>query len=126
MQQQRGPAFRRALLIEPQALFAPYFVATLQSSGLDVVMVAKRPGTVDIRAFGPDIVFVDAAHHPVAPLRSIRALRRAAPYAHIVVYAAIAEGVVWHALARSIGADVVVSGRAGERDLIRALVAERP
>lgn len=122
MHLQPGPASKRALLIEPQALFAPYFVATLERSGLEVVTVAKRPAAADIRALQPDVVVVDAAHHPAAPLLTIRALRRAAPRAHIVVYAGAEEGA-WHALARSIGADVVVGGRAGERDLIEALVA---
>ncbi len=125
MRMQTPPGLRagkRALLIEPHALFAPYFVATLESFGLDVVAVRTGANLRDVRALAPDIVVVDAAHLPAAPLRAIRALRRAAPLAHIVVYAGPADAV-WPTLACSLGADIVIGPRSEERDLIAALAA---
>lgn len=113
---------KRALLIEPHALFAPYFVATIESFGLAVVGVRARARRDDVRALAPDVVLVDAAHLPQAPFRTIRSLRRAVPAAHIVVFA-VAVDPLWATLARSFGADVVIGPRARERDLSAALAA---
>ncbi len=115
-------AGRRVLLIEPQSLFAPYFVATLESLGLAVVGVRSRADVRAVRALAPDVVVVDLAHLPVAPLRIIRALRRALPLAHIVVYANAVD-TVWTNVARSLGADTIIGPRSEERDLIAALAA---
>lgn len=120
MQPLRDSTSKRVLLVEPQALFAPYFVATLERSGLDVVAVVKRPDCSVLRRMAPDIVVVDAAHRPAAPLRTIRAIRAAAPEAHIVVFATNCEPA-WWALARTLGADAIVGAHAQERDLVAAL-----
>lgn len=119
----RGAAHRCALLIEPQALFGPYFVAMLERAGYAVTMAAKRPSVTAVRALAPAVVVFDAAHAPVAPLQTIRALRRAAPLALIVVYA-VREESVWRALANSVGADIVMGACAQEHDLVAAV--ERP
>ncbi|GAC1545143.1 MAG: hypothetical protein NVS3B16_14210 [Vulcanimicrobiaceae bacterium] len=123
MQPSSAPrANKRALLIEPQRLFAPYFVATLESCGLDVVGVRARAVMRDVRALAPDVIVVDAAHRNGAPLAAIRALRKALPLARIVVYSRAAESV-WPSLARSLGADIVIGPRARECDLSAALAA---
>lgn len=111
---------KRALLIEPQSLFAPYFVATIEAQGLAVVGVVPRAEIRMLRALVPDIVIIDADHLPTPPLRLLRGLRRHLPHAHIVVYVHGADPV-WPALARSLGADVVMGPRADESDLIAAL-----
>lgn len=118
---ERSPSgAKRALLIEPQTLFAPYFVATLERTGLDVVGVAPGARTAMLLDLRPDVVVIDAGHLATPPLRLLRRLRRALPAAHIVVYVHALDGA-WAALARSLGADAVIGPKADEADLIAAV-----
>jgi len=114
-----APASKRALLIEPQTLFAPYFVATLEATGLDVVGVAPSATAATLAALQPDVVVVDAGHMPT-PLRLVRGVRRRLPNAHIVIYVHTLDAA-WTAVARGLGADVVMGPRADEGDLIAAV-----
>lgn len=118
----RVPPSKRALLIEPQTLFAPYFIACLEALGLDVACVREKPTAAELRRIAPGVVLVDAAHHPATPFLAIRALRRSLPSCHIVVFTRALDPA-WETLARSFGADVIVGPRAGECDLIAALAA---
>lgn len=113
---------KRALLIEPQALFSPYFVDRLEAFGLDVTSVCKKPTQRELRRLAPGVVLVDAAHLTTTPFLTIRALRRSLPDAHIVVFTR-ANDAAWVTLARSFGADAIVGPRAEERDLRDALAA---
>ncbi len=62
-----------------------------------------------------DVVVIDASHLCVAPLSAIRAVRTAAPDARIVGYAD--ADAVWGAVARAVGATVVLGAEAGARAL---------
>ncbi|GAC1395561.1 MAG: hypothetical protein NVS2B8_04770 [Vulcanimicrobiaceae bacterium] len=109
----------RALLIEPQALVAPYFVATLAAAGYAVVQADEGVSAASLRQTAPDIVVIDAVHLD-EPLALLRALHREVPAARIVVYARALD-TMWAALAASLGADVVIGPRACERDFLAAV-----
>jgi DNA-binding NarL/FixJ family response regulator len=115
------PTRKRVLIIEPQALFAPYFADTIATIGFEVVGVDASPRARTLRRLRPDIVVLDAGHL-AAPLRTVRALRARLPDAHLVVYAPLADEA-WPLLARGVGADVVMGPRADEPDLLAALAA---
>ncbi|MBC5798935.1 MAG: response regulator transcription factor [Candidatus Eremiobacteraeota bacterium] len=112
---------KRVLIIEPQALFAPYFADTIATIGFDVVGVDAAPRARTLQRLRPDIVVLDAGHLP-SPLRTVRALRAHLPGAHLVVYAPLADEA-WPLLAQGVGADVVMGPRADEPDLLAALAA---
>ncbi|MDQ2909336.1 MAG: hypothetical protein M3R44_08320, partial [Candidatus Eremiobacteraeota bacterium] len=81
---------KRVLLIEPQALFGPYFAAAITASGHDVVGVESAPRAAVLRRLQPDIVVLDASSIE-APFGRVRALRSRLPDAHLIVYAPSAD-----------------------------------
>ena len=109
----------RALLIEPQSLFAPYFTGVLEGAGSSVT-VTGRLRKQAVRALDPTLVVVDAAGTDQAPLRVISRLRETLPHARIVVFARAFEPI-WQTMAHAVGADAVVGPSANESDLLAAI-----
>ncbi len=109
----------RALLIEPQTLFAPYFAGVLEGAGSSVT-VAGHVRERAVRELNPSLVVLDAASAGQAPLRVISGLRETLPHARIVVFARAFEPA-WETLAHAMGADVIVGPSASESDLISAI-----
>jgi len=119
-----APAARQALLIEPQALFAPYFVATLEAAGYAVVDTLSHVSDTNVRGRAAAIVVIDAGYLD-EPLGVVRSLRRELPDAKIVVYAHRLDAM-WAPLAFTVGADVVIGPRSDEEDFIAAVGPGRP
>ena len=109
----------RALLIEPQSLFAPYFAGVLSGAGRHVTVTGRAPKRF-LRELDPSLVVVDAAGAGKSPLRTISRLRKSLPQARIVVFTRAFEPL-WETLAHAVGADAVVGPSASETDLIAAL-----
>ncbi len=115
-----SPVVMRALLIEPQMLFAPFFAATLTAAGYDRIEAVERVEPGDAFASGFDTVVIDSGSID-EPLQIVRAMRARFPAAKIVLYAHTID-TMWEPLARSLGADVLIGPRADEADL-RAAIA---
>lgn len=109
----------RALLVEPQALFAPYFANVIAGAGSEVTVSERAPKRL-LRSLKPNLVVVDATGHAAAPLRMITGMRASLPGARIVIFARGAEPL-WAGVARALGADAVVGPSASEADLLAAL-----
>lgn len=115
------PPAKRAAIIEPQALFVPYLVATLRRTGLDVVRAAPHIRSRNLTRLAPDVLLV-GIDDVRAPLTVIRRLRRLLPTARIVLYTHCADRA-WAALARAMGADAVVGPTDDEQGLVSACTA---
>jgi DNA-binding NarL/FixJ family response regulator len=111
----------RALLIEPQCLFAPYFAGVLSASVRNLTVAAHASKHL-LRALNPGLVVLDASCGDASPLRTIDRLRSLLPQARIVVFARSCEPL-WIAVAQAAGADAIVGPSANEADLIAALAA---
>ncbi|MBD5653702.1 MAG: hypothetical protein IAI50_00800 [Candidatus Eremiobacteraeota bacterium] len=112
---------QRAAIIEPQALFVPYLVATLRRTGADVVRAAPSIPSQQLSRLAPDLLLV-AIDECRAPLAVVRRLRRLLPAARIVLYTHVADPV-WGAVARGLGADAVVGPADDEPELVSACMA---
>jgi DNA-binding NarL/FixJ family response regulator len=111
----------RALLIEPQALFAPYFAGVIAGAGSDVTVSERAPKRL-LRSLKPSLVVFDATGTDAAPLRMISGVRASLPNTRIVIFARIAEPL-WAGVAKALGADAVIGPKASESDLLAALRA---
>jgi DNA-binding NarL/FixJ family response regulator len=111
----------RALLIEPQALFAPYFAGVMESAGSEVTVSERAPKRL-LRSLKPNLVVLDATGREAAPLRTISGVRAALPSARIVIFARGVEPL-WKGVACALGADAVVGPAAGEAELLAAIQA---
>jgi DNA-binding NarL/FixJ family response regulator len=111
----------RALLIEPQALFAPYFAGVIAGAGSEVTVSERAPKRL-LRSLKPNLVVFDATGREAAPLRVITGVRAALPSARIVIFARMAEPL-WADVAKALGADAVIGPKASEAELRAALVA---
>ncbi len=108
-----------ALLVEPQALFAPYFVATLERAGFARVDTLDRIDRATLRGSAPDVVVIDAG--PLSqPLRVLRVVRAEVPRARIVIFAHRLDAM-WATLARSLGADAVIGPTSDEAEFFDAV-----
>ena len=115
-----SPVVKRALLIEPQTLFAPFFSATLTAAGYDRIEAVERVEPSDAFPAPFDTIVIDSGTVD-EPLELVRAMRARFPVAKIVLYAHTID-VMWEPLARSLGVDVLVGPRADEAEL-RAAIA---
>jgi DNA-binding NarL/FixJ family response regulator len=111
----------RALLIEPQALFAPYFAGVIAGASSEVTVSERAPKRL-LRSLKPSLVVFDATGQEAAPLRMISGVRASLPGARIVIFARAAEPL-WANVAKALGADAVVGPKASEAELVAALVA---
>ncbi len=109
----------RALLVEPQALFAPYFVSTLERAGFGRVDTLDRIDRETVRGSAPDVVVIDAGPCD-EPLRVLRVVRAEAPNARVVIFAQRLEAM-WAPLARSLGAHAVIGPMSDEADFLGAV-----
>jgi len=109
----------RALLIEPQALFAPYFAGVMTDAGSDVTVAERAPKRL-LRSLKPNLVVFDATGEHAAPLRVISGVRASLPAARIVIFSRAAEPL-WADVAKALGADAVIGPKASEADLLAAL-----
>ncbi len=109
----------RVLLIERQSLFTPFLTKLLEESGATVVSYATLPHALRLRQMLPDVVCIDVDHLTVPPFDGIRGVRHALPSARIVAYTN-REDRSWYALARTVGADVVLGPDAQIEDFAAA------
>ena len=117
---ERTSGRKRALIIEPQTLFVPFLVQTLQADGLVVLGASAVPEPDALLRLRPDLVFIDADYLDSPPFECIRKLRRRLPEARLVVYAQRTDAL-WGGVARGLGADVVFGPSSGIEDLCAAL-----
>jgi len=107
------------LLIERQALFAPYMTRLLQRDGARVVASGPLPNARRLAQLRPDVVCVDVDSLKQSPFSGLRNLRRVLPTARIVAYTHEGDAS-WAALAKSVGADIVLGPDADEDAVIAA------
>jgi DNA-binding NarL/FixJ family response regulator len=107
------------LLIERQALFAPYMTRLLQQDGARVVASGPLPSARRLAQLHPDVVCVDVDSLRQSPFAGLRNLRRVLPSAKIVAYTNESDAS-WAALAKSVGADIVLGPDADEDAVIAA------
>jgi len=114
------------LLIERQALFLPYLKNLLARDGARVVSSGPLPTARRLGQLRPDVVCVDVDNLKQSPLTGLRSLRRALPHARIVAYTNQSDAA-WSALAKSVGADIVLGPEADDGAVIAATrVSNRP
>ena len=73
-------------VVEPQSLFVPYLSDVLAGAQLRVVRVAPTLDVEDMRASGPEALFVDTDFLDVDPADAVSAMREALPRAFICAY----------------------------------------
>ena len=110
-------------VVEPQFLFVPYLSDVLAGAEMRVVRVAPTLDVDDIRATGPDALFVDTDFLDVDPADAVSAMREALPRAFICAYTD-GEGARADRL-RFAGANCVVSKRSGAVEITDALKTAR-
>jgi DNA-binding NarL/FixJ family response regulator len=109
----------RALLIEPQALFAPYFANVMARAGSQVTVTERAPKRF-LKTREPNLIVLDATDRQAAPLKLVSGLRKSLPNARIVLFARNFEPI-WASLASAVGADAVIDASATESEFIAAL-----
>jgi DNA-binding NarL/FixJ family response regulator len=73
-------------VVEAQSLFVPYLSDVLAGAELRVVRVATSLDVDDIRATGPEALFVDTDFLDIDPADAVSAMRAALPRAFICAY----------------------------------------
>ena len=99
------------LLVERQSLFLPYLRQLLERDGARVVSSGPLPSARRLLQLRPDVVCVDVDHLKQSAFSGIRNLRRALPKTRIVAYTNQSDPA-WTALAKSVGADIVLGPEA--------------
>jgi DNA-binding NarL/FixJ family response regulator len=112
------------LLIERQSLFLPYLKQLLARDGARVVSSGPLPNARRLLQLRPDVVCVDVDHLKQSAFSGLRTLRRALPHARIVAYTQQSDPA-WTALAKSVGADIVLGPDADANDVISATRVNR-
>ena len=110
-------------VVEPQFLFVPYLSDVLAGAEMRVVRVAMALDVDDIRATGPEALFVDTDFLDVDPADAVSAMREALPRAFICAYTD-GEGARADRL-RFAGANCVLSKRSGAVEITDALLTAR-
>jgi DNA-binding NarL/FixJ family response regulator len=113
------------LLIERQALFTPYSSRLLEGDGARVVSSARLPSKRRLVQLRPEVVCIDVDHLKQSPFSGLRSIRRALPAARIVAYTNQADAS-WSAMAKSVGADIVLGPESDEAALVSATRVVRP
>jgi DNA-binding NarL/FixJ family response regulator len=108
-------------VVEPQILFVPYLSDVLAGAEMRVVRVAMTLDVDDIRATGPEALFVDTDFLDVDPADAVSAMREALPRAFICAYT---DGERADRL-RFAGANCVLSKRSGAGEITDALRTAR-
>jgi DNA-binding NarL/FixJ family response regulator len=107
------------LLIERQTLFTPFLVHVLESNGARVITSGPCPHARRLRRLRPRVVCVDVDNLSASPFGGLRNLRRLLPTARIIAYTSRSDAS-WMALAKTVGADVVLGPESREDDLLAA------
>jgi DNA-binding NarL/FixJ family response regulator len=110
-------------VVEPQFLFVPYLSDVLAGAEMRVVRVAMALDVDDIRAHGPEALFVDTDFLDGDPADAVSAMREALPRAFICAYTD-GEGARADRL-RFAGANCVLSKRSGAGEITDALLTAR-
>jgi len=106
-------------VVEPQSLFVPYLSDVLARAELRVVRVASNLDVDDIRATGPEALFVDTDFLDIDPADAVSAMRAALPGAFICAYT---DGAGPRAdRLRFAGANCVLSKKSGPGEIADAL-----
>ncbi len=107
------------LVVEPHAFFASYLRTLLARSGRGTVSSTRYASLPLLRRLRPDTIVIGAGCGTRRPLAAIRRARRERPTAHIVVYLD-RHDPTWAALARALGADIVLDAATNGRALCAA------
>lgn len=107
------------LLIERQTLFTAFLVRLLESNGARVIASGLCPRARRLHRLRPRVVCVDVDYLSASPFSGLRNLRRLLPTARIIAYTSRSDAS-WMAIARTVGADVVLGPEAREDDLLAA------
>jgi DNA-binding NarL/FixJ family response regulator len=107
------------LLIERQTLFAPFLKQLLTRDGARVVSSGPLPSARRLLQLRPDIVCVDVDTLKQSAFSGLRRLRRVLPQSRIVAYTGQVDPA-WTALAKSVGADVVLGPESDDNDVVAA------
>lgn len=109
--------------MEPQSLFVPFLSDVLARAELRVVRVAPTLDVDDIRATGPEALFLDTDFLDIDAADAVSAMRAVLPLAFICAYTD-GEGAPADRL-RFAGANCVVSKRSGATEIAHALRTAR-
>jgi DNA-binding NarL/FixJ family response regulator len=115
-----GTALKHLLLIEPQELFTPYLVTTLEESGLWIVAAVPRIDLGQIALLGkPDVILVDMMRSDASNFMMLRHIRRAFPRVRLVVFGG-SRNPVWQENAWAEGVNALLTECDGPAELIEA------
>jgi len=109
-----------ALVVEPNPFFASFLRAMLARSGHAVVASCASASRPLLQRLAPGTIVFGLGASDHRPLDAIRRARSERPEAFIVAIGD-SEDAAWKALARALGADVVLGPGAGTQDLVAAL-----
>ncbi len=109
-----------ALVVEPHPFFASFLRAMLARSGHAVVASSASASKLLLQRLAPGTIVFGPGACGHRPLDAIRRARSARPEAFIVAIGE-SDDSVWKALARALGADVILGPGAGTNDLLAAL-----
>ncbi len=110
----------RAYLIEPQELFVPALLETVERAGVTVVQVSPAVDVSDLVRIQPKLLFVDIDYLAYDPIATIGTMRTVLPESLICVYTGNANAE-WPAACRYAGADGVLFKSASEAEMQWAL-----
>jgi DNA-binding NarL/FixJ family response regulator len=115
---------RTALIVERQRLMVPFLRDVLERAGHGDVVAHRSASARTLQRLRPSVVVLGIDTLGARPFEVIRRTRCGTPAARIVVLTR-SDDPVWSALARAVGADVVLGPKADRNDLLAA-VAARP
>jgi DNA-binding NarL/FixJ family response regulator len=111
---------RNVVVLEPQLLFVPHLVTSLEADGCRVIGTMPSIDEATLTLLSPDIVFVDiGVSESASNFATIKRLRRAVPRARLVVYGGTSSPT-WRATAWAQGADEVLTNLDGLPEFLEA------
>jgi DNA-binding NarL/FixJ family response regulator len=111
---------RRVVVLEPQLLFVPHLVRSLEANGCRVIGTMPSIDEATLASLSPDVVFVDiGTSENASSFATLRRVRQAVPRARLVVYGGTSSAT-WRATAWAQGVDEVLTDRDGVPEFVEA------
>ena len=109
-----------ALLVEREPALVPFLRDVMREAGHGAVVASKSVSVRTLRRTRPATILIGPGAGRVRPLDAIRRIRRECASARVIVVA-YRNDPAWNALARALGADVVLGPEHGGAALADAL-----
>lgn len=113
---------RTAVILERQRLMVPFLRDVLERAGHGDVLALRSASARTLQRVRPDVVVLSVDTPGARPLELIRRTRRETPGARLVIITRC-DDPLWNALARALGADVILGSTADRQDLFSAVSA---